>query len=285
MGIGSVTSTSGMSGMQMTMARSIDLESKSIQNEITGVQQKMTKLSTEEELSVDEKMNERKQLQKEITSLNVELKQRQEELRRSQRREMMMAQLQEEKELSEEEKSEDKIQDEDTSLYKSDEKKLPTDKTQLEEANETKEDMAEEEAKDIESDADTGLSPKKMHAIVSADTSIQRSDRQGTVITRIKGGVVILKGEMNQDEIRGIDTENKQAELQKMEEKEQRARAFQASILGEANSIMKSAAKEDLVGTQDRTKVNTENNVVINAFQLSKEEQASQQSLNISLGN
>lgn len=286
MGIGSITSTNSMSSMQLAMARSTDSESKSIQNEITGVQQQMQKLSTSEELSVNEKTNERKKLQNEIANLNTELKQHQEELRRSQRREIMMAELQEDKELAEEEKSEDKIQTEETSLDKKDEKNLPTDNLQSEETK--KDDIADKDTKTIDSndndiDIDTGLSHKKMHALVSADTSVQQAGRQGTVITRIRDGIVILKGEMNQDEKRGVDTEQKQTELEKMEKAEQRARASQFSVLGEANNIMKSAANITVTGTKNETVVNTENNTTMNAFKLSKEEEALQQKFYVSL--
>ena len=309
MGIGSVASTNSMSNMQMTMARSTDSKSKNIQNEITGVQQEMQKLSSDEEISVNEKMSERKKLQKEISSLNVELKQHQEELRRSQRREMMMAQLQEDKEVAKEEKTgeekpEDKMQSEETALEQAEEMNLPAQNLQPGETDETKEeDIAKQETRAIEDDADMdtdaemGLSRREMYSIVSANTSVQQAGQQGDIIARIQGGIVIFKGEIHQDERRGIDTEKKQAELEKMEEKEQKAREFQASVLGEANSTIRSAAKDGGEGIKnngqvqvqvqekEKVQVDTNNNAVINAFQLSKEEQEAQQRFYISLGN
>ena len=63
MGIGRVTSTNNaMAVMQMTPADFKDQKSKNIQNEITNTQQQMQKLSSEEELSANEKTNERKKL-------------------------------------------------------------------------------------------------------------------------------------------------------------------------------------------------------------------------------
>lgn len=287
MGIGSVTSMNSMSGMQMNMARSTDSESKNIKNEITGIQQQMQQLSSKEELSVDEKTNERKKLQREISGLNTELKQHQDELIRSQRREILMAELQKDKELTEEEKSEDKTQTGETAVDKADEKKL-SDYIRSDESDEAKvKDIDEKETKKIESDVDTdtGLSHKEAHAIVSADTSVRQAARQGTVIARIRDGIVILKGEINQDEKRGVDTEKKQAELEKMEKKEQRARASQFSVLGDANKTMKSAAETKVNGTKNSTQVNTENNAFIKAFNLSKEDNfASQQRFYISIG-
>ena len=91
MGISSITSANSMSVMQMTGANSKVQKSKSIQNEITNAQQQIRKLSSQEDLSAAEKANERKKLQKEISGLNTELKQHQDELSRSQRREILMA--------------------------------------------------------------------------------------------------------------------------------------------------------------------------------------------------
>ena len=96
MGIGGVTSgNNSMSVMQMTPASLKDHKSKNIQNEITDVQRQIQKLSSEDELSVNEKTDERKKLQREKSSLDTELKQYQEELLRSQKREIRLAELQE----------------------------------------------------------------------------------------------------------------------------------------------------------------------------------------------
>lgn len=341
MGIGSVTSMNSMSNMQMTMAGSTDTKSKSIQNEITGVRQQMQKLSSEENLSVNEKTNERRKLQKEISGLNTELKQHQEELLKSQKREIRLAELQEEQKPSKEEKTTDKIQANEASQSRTDEKKLPFDKQQpndrgtviaknsdgtvilkenrnqagtrsgntgknqapenvlnradeknpasdkLPAAEEAKKGLNDgEETKAISTGTDAGLSSKEIHALVSSDTSVQQADRQGTIIARIRGGIAILRDEINQDEKRGIDTERKQEELEKLEEKEQRATAFQFSVLSGANHTMKSAAKANVSGEENKTQANTENNAYINAVKFSREEdQAAQQRFYVSLGN
>lgn len=109
MGIGGITSANSMSVMQMPSADLKDHKSKNIQNEITEVQQQLQKLSSTEELSANEKADERKKLQKEKSSLDNELKQHQEELLRSQKREAMLAELREAQNPSKEE-DEDKIQ-------------------------------------------------------------------------------------------------------------------------------------------------------------------------------
>lgn len=320
MGIGNITSTNSMSSMQMLTAASSDPKIKTIQNEITDAKQQIQKLSSKEELSVNEKTNERKKLQKEISDLNTELKQHQEELRKSQKREIMLANLQEDESQAKEETSEDKIQTTESSINRTDEKKLPTDKQQTEQqetvisrngdgvvvlrevmnpdgkhgvdtkkqTDETQEeDIAAKETKAIDSDmaAETGMSRKEMHAIVSADSSVQQAGRQGTIIAKTRDGIAILKGEMKQDEKRDINPEKKLAELEKMEKREQRAIAFQFSILGEANNTMKSAAEADAAGIKNNT-VRSENNAFINAMKVSQEDvQSSQQRFYVSFSH
>lgn len=316
MGVGSVSSMNSMSNLQTTMAGSTDVKSKNIQNEINDIQQQMQKVSSQEELSVDEKADERKKLQKEISSLNTELERHQEEFLRSQKREIMMAELQENEKPEEEEKAIGRAQtdeagqedadnnaesiDSNTAEQSRQDTSVATSATQSAQqtgqpgtvivknsdgivilkgemnpversdvdADETgEEDVAEEETENV--DTDTGLSHKEMNAMVSANVSAQQASRQGTVIARINGDVAILKGEMSLDEKRGQDTDRKQEQLEKLEEKEEKARIFQFSVLGEANKAMETAAKAEDSGMQ----ISTDNNAFINASKLSQEEE------------
>lgn len=114
--------------------------------------------------------------------------------------------------------------------------------------------------------------------MVSADASAQQASRQGTVIARISGGIAVLKGEMNLDELRGENTDRKQEQLEKLEEREEKARIFQFSVLGEANGAVQSAATAEVSGLQ----ADTENNALINATNLSQEE--AQQRFFVSFG-
>lgn len=288
MEIGSATSLSSMSGMQTITSRTADPKIKKYQNEITDAQQQMQKLSSKEELSVTEKTNERKKLQNEISNLNMELKRHQEELLRSQKREAMLARLQEDKEPAKEKKSEDKIQTTESSFDKADEKNLPADKGQApqpgtviaknsdgtvifkDKVNQDDKAKAEStsEKQDGSADNNTDASPahKKIHAIVSADSAVRQAARQGTVIAKTRDGIAILKGEMNQDKRHGVDTEKDQAEVEKMEKKEQRAISFQFSTLAEANNTMQTAAKTNTAGIKDVTPANAENNTFSNPF-------------------
>lgn len=299
MGIGGVTSTSGMSGMQMTMAGSTDSKSKNIQNEITGVQQQMKKLSSKSDLSAAEKEDERKKLQKEISSLNTELEQHKEEFRKAQRREIMMAELQEGKEPAKEEKAENvSVRQEDSQetgaagnkdnaaalkeeTVRGGKSDIDAEKKQTEKADETKEDAGvKKETEDTDNNVDTGLSGRKMQAMVSADTSLKQAGGLGTVISRIRGGIAILKGEMDQDARYGADTGKKESALEDMEKREQRARSVQAAVLGEANSVMKSAANEEASEEKNSAQINTENS----AFQLwEDDDQTLQQRFHVAL--
>ena len=261
MGIGRVSSWNCMSDMQMNP---------------TG----MT-----EEYSPSEMADERKKLQKEISGLNIKLKLHQEKLLKSQKREAMLAKMQEEKELSPDKTEKEEASDreeqakrQETVLTKNSdgtvilkEEKNPEGKGSVETEDESKENI------ETDTKEDAGLSHKEMHAMVSANHSIQQADRQGVVIARMKEGVVILKGEISQDERYGADTGKKQAELEKMEKREQRARAFQSSSLGEANSTVRSAAKGNLPGAKDR--VQTRDNNVVKFFQ---EDEAVRQRFQIS---
>ena len=61
-----------------------DSYTKSIQRQIADAQQKLQDLSSNEELSLEDKMKKRQEIQQEITNLNQQLRQHQMELRREQ---------------------------------------------------------------------------------------------------------------------------------------------------------------------------------------------------------
>lgn len=319
MGISGITSTSSMSTMQMASANSKDHKSKNIQSEITNVQQQMQKLSSKEDLSANEKANEQKKLQKEISSLNTELKRHEEELQRSQKRKIMLTELREDGKPEKEEPAEDSPPAKETSSLMADQKRASSDAQQtsqqssvitknsdgtviLKEASnqegnsvtdtdnkrtdETKEKAnAEKETKAIDDATitDTEQSDKKMHAMISADSFMQQASRQGTVVAKSKDGIAILKGEIKQDEIRDENTERKQAELEKMERREEQAMEYQFSILGDANNAIKKATETN-TSTKDNAQANVVNNLHVSGLNVPPEEQASQPNFYVSIG-
>lgn len=141
-----------------------------------------------------------------------------------------------------------------------------------------------EETKPTDDDmiTDTSQSDKDMPAMLSADSSLQQAGRQGTIIAKTEGGIAILKGEIKQDAYRGTDTERKQAELEKAEKQNQRAAAFQFSVLGEANTAMKRTT-EAKASSNDQTRTVTENSAYSNALQKSQEIQTAQQKFHVSI--
>lgn len=316
MGIGGIASTNRMSVVQTTSADLKDQKSKSIQSKISDVEQQIRKLSSEEDLSVNEKANEKKKLQKEESDLSTKLKQHQEELLRSQKREIMLAEMQEEQAPVEEETAEEKIQSNESSSATEDKRELPADAQQtvqpgtvitqnsdgtvilkeitnpvenrdtdtpkpVDEARKEAIPAKETKEADDEEVADTTLSGKELQAMVSADVSLQQADYQGTVIAKTEGGIAILKGEIKQDAYRGDDTERKQTELEKMQKQNQREQAFQFSILGEADDAMRAASE-----TNSATKGNpdTEKTFYISGLSTPQEEQAAQQRFYVSFG-
>ena len=319
MGIGGVTSSNSMSVMQMTTAGTPDAKSKKIQDEITNVEREMQKISSDAELSYTEKTDEKKTLQKEISSLSTKLDQRQEELLRSQKRESMLAELREDQKPEKAEDEADDLQakeaasdtaaeanktpaadesqtqpqagaviastDDGTVILKEDAKPIETQGivSETEQAAETKEkDVVEEDTKETDNDTDTNVRPsgEEMRAMVSADTSAQLAGRQGTIISKTEDGIAILKGEIAQDERRGVNTERKQAELEKMEKQQERATAFQFSVLGNA---MNSAAGTNAAGIEKTAQDDTENNAYTTAIRASQEDQAMQQRFQVSI--
>ena len=70
----------------MGMAQANDSVSKNIQNQIANAQQKLQDLSSNEELSLEDKMKKRQEIQQEITNLNQQLRQHQIEHRKEQQR-------------------------------------------------------------------------------------------------------------------------------------------------------------------------------------------------------
>lgn len=314
MGISSITPANSMSPMQFSATDLKDQKSKSIQKEITDVQQQIQKLSSEDELSVSEKENRKKELKREKSSLDTELKQHQDELLRSHKREIKLAGLQEERKPEKEEKAADKTAAE-ASTDKEAEKKLPADEQQTAQpgtiiaqnsdgtvilkgisnqdgstdtdtenkpADEAKEvAMSEKEAETAGDDlpADARPSSQEMQAMVSADASRQLADSLGTIVAKTNDGIAILKGEIKQDEYRGVDTERKQAELEQMQERQQRETAFQFSLLGEAANVRETASD----ASAKETTAGTERNFQVSGLNTAQEEQAQQQGFQVAI--
>ena len=69
---------------QMGMNQAIDSYSRNIQNQIAKAQKQLQELSSNEDMTLEEKMKKRQELQQQISDLNMQLRQHQMELRREQ---------------------------------------------------------------------------------------------------------------------------------------------------------------------------------------------------------
>lgn len=318
MGIGSITSTNRMSVTQISSADLKDQRSKTIQNEITDVQRQMQKLSSDEELSVSEKAEERKKLQKEKSNLSTKLKQHEDELLKSQKREMKLAKLQEDRVPLREDEKEDDTPIKETVSDATDKAKLPADerrslppgtviaqnsdgtvilkevlnqaadneaKAQNKQAEEDKEEMTaeqEKKAENADAAADAALSEREVQAMISADTSMRQADRQGLLVTKTTGGIEVLRGEIKQDAYRDVDTERKQTELNDMQEQRTREMAFQFSLLGDADNAMQAASKTN-TPAEKAAQANAERTFQVSGLHTSPEEQALQQGFQVTI--
>lgn len=316
-GIGSIASSNSMSVKQVSSSDLKDQKSKSLQNDITDVQRQIQKLSSEEDLTAAEKAEEKKKLQQEESDLSTKLKLHQDELLKSQKREIKLAELQEERKPEQEKDSESKVQAPETSSASNtaDEKKLPADdrrnlqpgtvitqnsdgtvilKEILNQSTERDADANEQRAETIkeetaaverekqaaedEESADTGLSGNEVQMIVSANTTMQQAYRQGTLVTGTNDDIAVLKGEIKQDAYRGTDTERKQEELKEMQKQQKREMAFEFSMLGEANRTALSAADQDA-----SVKSTAERTFRVSGVNASQEDIALQQGFQVSI--
>lgn len=228
MGISGVKATEGFAGSQAKAVQSVDTVSKSIQNDIENVQREKQALSSKEELSVEEKMKKRKELQQELSSLNAKLRQRQAEIRREQQKETAAGELRAEDGRDQEEKNAGLKTDEKQGARQDGSNRQDW-KTEAAKQKNSKDEKADiKGSKDNMADAeDAGISEDEMRRVVAADAAVDQNRQRGLIIARMEGGRVILKGEIELDEIRGEDVEKKQAELEKQEERIRQAAAMQ----------------------------------------------------------
>lgn len=273
MSVGGINAAGSMSGGQMAKSQPADAASKSIQNKISAVQQKMQQLSSKEDLSAEEKMKKRQELQQELSSLNTQLRQhradasrkkhqteasdnqRQAEAGRERQKEVLAKEAEADRKRAEAARAEvmqtekaqaekmqpEKAQPEDRQKEAAQADTVQTDTVRPEEAQADSGQADRSGKKEIEN-IDTGFSHREVRAMAVAETSMERAKRQGTVVARIEGGVAILRGEISQDEARGMNVERKEAELAGQEEKVWDTTASQSSVLSEARQAMREAA-------------------------------------------
>lgn len=250
MGIDGINAAGQMPGGQtaggqmaggMANIKSTDSVSKGIQNEISGIQQQMQELSSKKDIPVDEKMKKRQELQQEMRKLSAELRRRQEQISREQRKESAAA---EKKNAGGAEKD-------------------------------TKEDTKKDDEKISAEAAYAGFK-----AMVSGNMSVDQIKTRGKVVAQIENGIAILKGEISQDELRGMNVDKKRSDLEKQEEKAQKAAASQFSDIGE--TMRKTAQTSDEKG-KTKGRQDAKDRAILKATNYSKEESDKQKQFFVSV--
>ena len=193
---------------QMGMNQAVDSYSRNIQNQIANAQKQMQELSSKGDMSLEEKMKKRQEIQQQISDLNMQLRQHQMEQRRAA--------------MGDSEKQQAKGSSMDDMLGGTGN------------AGNTK-----------AGSKNTGLSQASMTAIISADSSIKQARVQGSVATKMEGRAGVLESEIKLDQARGNAAQKKEEELAKVEQRAQAATASQLSTLADANKTMEEAAKAD----------------------------------------
>lgn len=270
-GISPVSAVDSVSAQKASGSTQVDSVSKSIQDKISAAQRQRREISSNEELSADEKMGKRKELQKEISSLNNKLRQRQAELRKEQQRKELT------KEMRTDAVSAKGAKDKNTSVKDTDKSKNSDNKdagirdaktgdaavrTAGDSKTVDKSDKAKDSVKDTGIKADgkepqtkpSGISDKDMRTMGRLEAAMKQARRPGAVIARMEEGIVILKGEIKLDRTRGADVTKKLEELAKQQKRAQRASSrtyLPKGATGKAkeSSQNKTAGAGDRIGT------------------------------------
>lgn len=246
MGIGGVKAMDGMAGVQKTAVRPVDIASKNIQDKISDVQRQKQGLSSKQEMSAEEKAKKRQELQQELSGLNTQLRQRQAEARREQQKEVLLEEAQPaDSRVEDAEKGKDRAATENEEKSKvnsgaGDERAINAKNPEEEAVNKglraSEEETEKKKASGVDDKdkepEDIGMPAKEMQAIVEREAFGEQTKRREAVIARLERGIVILKGEIKQDELRGADVEKKKSELKRQEQKVQKAASGLPDVKG-----------------------------------------------------
>lgn len=211
--LGSVGAPAG--GMGMNQAS--DPVSRDLTRQIEEAQKKLQELSSNEDLSMEEKMKKRQELQKQISDLNSQLRQHQVEQRRE----------------AAEKNRKQETRDSGTGETGNDQKAGSAGKGGQQAA---------------------GLSTGSMQAMISADGSMKQAKVQGSVAKRMEGRAGVLEAEIKLDAGRGGSTGAKEKELAEVKEKAANATASQMSTLSEANKEVEKAGETGESGKKEDPK-------------------------------
>lgn len=95
-----------------------------------------------------------------------------------------------------------------------------------------------------------GFSKSEVRSMIEEDEAAKRAKQQGIIVARIENDIVILKGEIKQDEDRDVDVTKKKEELKEREGRAQWATNAQFSAIGQTNRKLQEDAQDKLEETR-----------------------------------
>lgn len=284
--IGNITSVRSVSAMQKPEVKPVDTASKNIKDDISDVERQKQAYSSKEDITVDEKRKRRQELQQELSSLKTKLRISEAEARKESQKEDA-AKAKEKEEAAKAERKEtqtgkvkedasgggeikaavqkqdtDKAKAEETGAGKTGTEKTGTDGFRIDERAEISGAAEDDKKTGAKKDKEQtpGFSGREMQSMIAEDKAAERAERQGVIVARIENDIVILKGEIKQDEERGVDVTKKKEELKEQEERAQRATNAQFSAIGQTNRKLQETAQDKLEEIRGEGAVNARRN-------------------------
>lgn len=214
MAINNVTLNSSVQNIRTSTVTTADSESKNLENQIASKEQRLSRLSSDAEMTAEEKAKERQEVQKQIEELNRKLKQ------------LQLEQKEKAEEAAAEQKKKAALQEE--MLKDSDKKAVEEEETA----------KYQEERKEI-------ITPpvENIQKVLAADSVVQQNRVQESVAGRKDGRENVLEAEIKSDEIYGSDTTAKREELSASRRKDSLEIEVKEQPKNPPNYIMDSGAK------------------------------------------
>lgn len=209
-----------------------DSVSKEIQGKITAAQKKRQELSSNVEMTAEEKADRRQKIQQEISDLKRELRRRQlEEQKKQQEEEKAAKAKKEQKENASKEAVRGQQKTESAQGANGQQDSMPGSQSSRNvDASKAEEDVRE-------------TLPGVMHKSLSTETTVNQISILTDAAARADGSARVREAEINQDAARGADvTEPKKAQRAELEKEARRMERIQAFMFGGSSK----AAESDL---------------------------------------
>ncbi len=184
MTINSISLNKSTPQITSSMISLTETETKNIQNQITSKQQSLNKLSSNLEMSAEEKAKERQEIQKQIAELN---------------RKLRMLRMEKREEAKETEKEQ--------------EQKTVLRERQTQELSQDEPDKAVSAEKIEEQQKKINISPQNIQKILEVDALLQKERIQQSMNHKKELAGNILETEIKADELYGMDTSVKKEKL------------------------------------------------------------------------